>query len=126
MDQSINIPRILGLGGIFIKVADPEAYQKWWADHMGMDFSEWGSKEWPSDGQAYTVFSPFKDDTEYFSPSGANFMVNLRVNDVSAMLDRAVAGGAKRVGDILEEDYGTFGWFIDPVGIKIELWKPGA
>lgn len=124
MTISSDAPQILGLGGIFFKVDDPDAYRAWWREHMGVDWSDWGSKEWPSDGQAYSVFSPFKSDTDYFSPSKENFMVNLRVNDVSAMLDKAVAGGAKSVGEILEEDYGTFGWFIDPVGIKIELWKP--
>ena len=124
MTKKPETPQILGLGGIFFKVDDPDIYRAWWREHMGVDWSEWGSKEWANDGQAYSVFSPFKSDTDYFSPSQANFMVNLRVNDVRAMLDKAVAGGAKAVGEVLEEDYGVFGWFIDPAGIKIELWKP--
>jgi hypothetical protein len=26
----------------------------------------------------------------------------------------------------MDEDYGKFGWFIDPEGTKVELWEPKA
>lgn len=123
-----NDAKILGLGGVFFKVDDKPSYLAWWKDVMGMNVSEWGSVEFQSDGQAFTVFSPFGADTEYFAPSDSPFMINLRVNDARAMLEKAVQGGAKAVGEVDDTDYGVFAWFIDPAGIKIELWQapPGA
>ncbi len=115
--------KILGLGGIFIKCEDTKSYQNWWKAHMDVDISEWGSMEWKSDGKARTLLSTFKQDSEYFSPSKERFMINLRVDDVPAMLEKARKGGAKIIGDIVDEDYGIFGCFIDPEGIKIELWQ---
>jgi len=115
--------KILGLGGVFFKIDDIDAYRKWWKTHMGVDVKEWGSFEWSSDGAGFTMMSPFKADTDYFKPSNAGFMINLRVDDTAALIDRARAGGAEIVGDIDDTDYGVFGWFIDPAGLKIELWQ---
>jgi len=116
--------KVLGLGGIFIRCKQPKAYADWWKIHMGVNISEWGSMEWPSDGEAFTMLSSFADDTTYLAPSTERFMINLRVDDVAAMLAKAKAGGAKIVDEIERHDYGIFGWFIDPEGIKIELWQP--
>jgi len=115
--------KILGLGGGFFKCRDVDAYRTWWKTHMGLDISEWGSAEIPNDGKDYTVFGAFKGDTDYFAPSDKPFMINLRVDDVQSLLDKARAGGADIVGEIEKHEYGTFGWFVDPEGIKIELWS---
>ena len=115
--------KILGLGGVFFKCDDVEGYRQWWRDHMDVDISEWGSAEFPSDGQAYSVFGPFKADTDYFKPSDQPFMINLRTDDARAMLEKAVSGGAKAIGEVEEHEYGIFAWFLDPMGIKIELWQ---
>lgn len=37
---------------------------------------------------------------------------------------RVLGVGGTRVGDILDESYGRFGWFLDPEGNKVELWQP--
>ncbi len=115
--------KILGLGGVFFKVKDIQAYRAWWANHMGVDVKDWGSFEWPSDGHGFTMMSPFKADTDYFNPSKAEFMINLRVDNTAALIERARAGGAQIIGEIDDTDYGIFGWFIDPAGLKIELWQ---
>jgi predicted enzyme related to lactoylglutathione lyase len=115
--------KIHGLGGVFLKCQDPKAYAAWWQKWMGVDVSEWGSMEWASDGKACTLLTPFAADSDYFEPSTARIMINLRVDDVPAMLAKAKAGGAKIVGEISDEGYGVFGWFIDPEGFKIELWQ---
>ena len=118
--------RILGLGGVFFKCPDAKAWGDWWKTHMGVEIKEWGAMEWPNDGKGFTLVSPFKQDTDYFDPSSERFMINLRVDDVPAMLEKARAGGAEIVGDVTDEGYGVFGWFIDPEGIKIELWQDTA
>jgi len=115
--------KILGLGGIFFKCSDVDAYRNWWAKYMGVDVAEWGSIEWASDGKARTIFGPFKAESTYFEPSDKQYMINLRVDNVRELLKMAKKGGATLVGDVEESEYGIFGWFIDPEGIKIELWQ---
>lgn len=115
--------KILGLGGVFYKVKDPKAYLDWWRDHMGADPTDWGNFEWASDGQSRTMMSPFPADSTYLAPSTAEFMINLRVNDVASLIEKARKGGAKIIGAVENTEYGIFGWFIDPEGIKIELWQ---
>ena len=115
--------KILGLGGVFFTCNDVDGYRKWWAEHMEVDITDWGTMEWKPDGKGQTMFSPFADDSTYLAPSKERFMVNLRVDDVKGLIQKARNGGAEIVGDIDDTEYGIFGWFIDPEGIKIELWE---
>ena len=115
--------KILGLGGVFFTCKDVESYRKWWAEHMDVDVTDWGTMEWITDGKGRTMFSPFKSDSTYLEPSGERFMINLRCNDVRSLIEKARNGGAEIIGDIDDTEYGIFGWFIDPEGIKIELWQ---
>lgn len=115
--------KVLGLGGVFFKCADVEAYRAWWAQHMGVDVADWGSMEWEPDGKGRTMMSPFDAETTYLLPSAKEFMINLRVDDVSGLIEQARAGGANVLGEPEVTEYGIFGWFIDPEGIKVELWQ---
>jgi predicted enzyme related to lactoylglutathione lyase len=51
-------------------------------------------------------------------------MINLAVDDLDGALSQVVEGGAETVGGIEEQEYGRFGWFVDPEGNKVELWQP--
>lgn len=51
-------------------------------------------------------------------------MINFRVSDLRALITELREKGVTIAGDIQEEDYGRFGWIIDPEGNKIELWEP--
>ena len=51
-------------------------------------------------------------------------MINFRVIDLKALIEKLKEGGVQIVGDIQEEVYGKFGWIIDPDGNKVELWEP--
>ncbi len=53
-------------------------------------------------------------------------MFNLMVDDLDGALAQVKEGGAEIVGDVQEEEYGRFGWFLDPEGNKVELWQPPA
>lgn len=53
-------------------------------------------------------------------------MINLRVEDLDAMLEDLKAKGVELVGDPLNEAYGKFAWIMDPEENKIELWEPPA
>lgn len=119
--------RVLGLGGVFFKSADPKALADWYASHLGMTieggFAGLLRHEQLPPG-AYSVWGAFQESTDYFDPGKQSYMINLIVDDLEGALEQVVAGGATRVGDIDESEFGRFGWFIDPAGNKVELWVP--
>lgn len=121
--------KVLGLGGLFFKSADPAAMQAWYREVLGIDFHEWGGVVFlpevaASHPGAGTVFSPFKADTTYFEPSDAPFMFNLMVDDLAGMLERCAAHGVEPVKLMPGEANGEFAHIMDPEGRKIELWQP--
>ena len=115
--------RVTGLGGIFYKVADPDATKAWYKDNLGIG-GEWGAM-FPfknDDPEGFTLLSPFKADTDYFAPSDAAFMINLRVDDLDGMIAQLEAKGIGIIGR-QDEDYGRFAWILDPDHNKVELWQ---
>ena len=122
--------RVIGLGGPFIKVNDPKALAAWYEKHLGISFNgsvyavlpfvnEDGSKM-----TGYNLLSFFKTDSDYFAPSDKQVMVNFIVKDLFALLDVLKEEGITIVGEPMDEEYGKFGWILDPEGNKIELWEP--
>jgi len=73
---------------------------------------------------AGTVFAPFKQDTDYFSPSTKEFMINLAVDDLDGILANCAKHGVLPVKTFPEEANGKFAHIMDPEGNKIELWEP--
>jgi predicted enzyme related to lactoylglutathione lyase len=121
--------RVLGIGGIFLKARDPKALAKWYRDHLGVPIDTdqtYGTFTAGNGGGApeQTVWSAFPNDTTYFAPSTASFMVNYRVADVSRMIEQLKAAGATVDDKIEEFEYGRFGWAMDPEGNRFELWQP--
>jgi len=70
------------------------------------------------------VLSFFKSNSDYFNPSDKQVMLNLRVHDLFSLLDELKSKNVTIVGDPMDEEYGKFGWIMDPEGNKIELWQP--
>ena len=122
--------KITGLGGVFIKAVDPKALADWYQQHLGIDFNGNTYVDFPledKDGKTTTgsnVLSFFKEDNAYFLPSKKPAMLNLRVEGLMSLLDRLRNNGVEIVGDPMDEEYGKFGWIMDPEGNKIELWEP--
>ena len=122
--------RVTGVGGIFFKSRDPKALCAWYARHLGIDVEDWGGAvfKWATSenpaGVGTTTWSPFEQDTSYFAPSGASFMVNYRVEDLHGLLAALRAEGCQVEQSVEESEYGKFGWVIDPEGNKVELWQP--
>ncbi len=114
--------RVTGLGGVFYKAADSEATSRWYKEVLGVG-GEWGATfPFAGDPQGYTVLSPFKATTDYFAPSEAGFMINLRVDDLEGMIAQLEAKGIGILGR-QDEEYGKFAWILDCDGIKIELFQ---
>ena len=115
--------RVTGLGGIFYKVADTAATQKWYQETLGVG-GEWRAT-FPfkkDDTEGFALLSPFKAETDYFAPSDAAFMINLRVDDLDGIIADLTAKGIEILGR-QDEEYGKFAWIIDPDGVKIELFQ---
>ena len=122
------MPKVLGLGGLFFKSQDPAATNEWYASVLGIEIGPWGIIFTPEAAAAHpgaaTVFSPFKADTDYFAPSDKEFMFNLMVDDLDAMLARCAEHGVVPVKTFDPEANGKFAHIMDPEGRKIELWQP--
>ena len=122
--------KVIGIGGLFFKSADPEAVKSWYSRVLGIAFEPWGMAFTPEAAAAHpgaaTVFSPFKADTDYFEPSEKEFMFNLMVDDLDAMLSRCAEQGVLPIKTFPDEGMGRFAHIIDPEGRKIELWQPRA
>jgi hypothetical protein len=120
--------RVLGVGGLFFKSPDPTKLLAWYAKWLGLGDGkssvEFAAGTLPP--TAFTVWSPFPANTDYFKPSSRDFMFNLVVDDLDAALGQVHLGGAQVVGDVEEHEYGRFGWFVDPDGNKVELWQPAS
>lgn len=127
--MSSDKPRVHGLGGVFFKADDPQALGAWYAEHLGVDVQGWGGAVFPwrrddTGDKAYTVWSPFKADTEYFQPSDKPFMLNFRVDDLDAMLAALREAGCKVLDRHEDGEQGRFGYVVDPEGHLVELWQP--
>jgi predicted enzyme related to lactoylglutathione lyase len=114
--------RVLGIGGYFIRAADPEALGVWYRDCLGLDADANGLWD-PQPGP--TVFAAFEAETDYFGSRSQGTMINFRVRDLDAMLAQLRAAGAEVIGEPQEmEGVGRFAWVADPEGNRIELWQP--
>ena len=114
--------RVLGIGGYFLRAADPTALAAWYRDSLGLDTDEnglWQQEPGP------TVFAPFESETDYFGSRTQQTMLNFRVRDLDAMLAQLRAKGAEVADETQDMDgVGRFGWVTDPEGNRIELWQP--
>jgi predicted enzyme related to lactoylglutathione lyase len=122
-------PRVHGIGGIFFKAEDPSALTAWYAKHLDVGTEQWGGHifKWRREetgAEAYSVWSPFKASSDYFDPGNKPYMVNLRVDDLDAVLAALRDEGCR----VLDERYqatehGKFGYVLDPEGGLVELWE---
>ena len=122
--------RVTGIGGIFFKCNDTEAQKQWYKKHLGIESDPYGGKfEWRDldnpNIKCTTAWSTFKNDSKKFAPSEKQFMFNYRVENLVALIDELRKEGVQIVGEIeVYDEYGKFGWIMDPEGNKIELWEP--
>lgn len=123
--------RAIGIGGIFFKSDNPKELAAWYKKHLGINIEAWGGAvmKWPDmvkeNPGAYTVWNAFKADTDYFSPSTNEFMVNFVVANLDALLPILKTEGVELVGEPMNDaNFGKFAWIMDPEGRKVELWEP--
>src|SRR4051812_45298079 len=83
--------RVLGIGGHFMRAADPAALSAWYRDCLGLDVDEHGM--WTQEAGP-TVFAAFDSATDYFGSRDQQVMLNFRVRDLDAILAQLRAKGA--------------------------------
>jgi predicted enzyme related to lactoylglutathione lyase len=114
--------RVLGIGGYFLRAADPAALSAWYRECLGLDADEHGL--WTQQAGP-TVFAAFDSGTDYFGSRTQQTMLDFRVRDLDAMLAQLRARGADVAGEPQEmAGVGRFAWVTDPAGNRIELWQP--
>ena len=121
--------KVTGIGGIFFKCKDPNKLREWYNTHLGVNAGEYGASfEWREASDpaktGVTQWSPFNDATKYFEPSGNDFMINYRVDNLEALVEELKKEGVTIVDQIESYDYGKFIHIIDLEGNKVELWEP--
>lgn len=123
--------RVTGLGGLFYKCENKELMMNWYRLHLGIAAENWGAvfsmeemlKQHPG---TYNVWSLFNKDSTYFAPSQAKFMVNFTVENLYELLKQLKLEGVEVMEQTEDNEFGKFGWIIDPEGNKIELWEPSS
>ncbi|MFF3062196.1 VOC family protein [Streptomyces sp. NPDC057909] len=114
--------RVLGIGGYFMRAADPAGLRAWYRDCLGLDADElclWRQ------GSVPTMFATFESETDYFGSRAQQTMLNFRVRDLDAMLAQLRARGADVAEETQDmEGVGRFGWVTDPEGNRVELCQP--
>jgi len=122
--------KVTGIGGVFFKsTGDSAALAAWYHKHLGMPLEAWGGAilRWPEDraeDRGLTVWHVAQKDTQWFSPSGASFMINYRVDNLVALLAQLRASGIEALQGPESHENGKFAWILDPDGNKVELWEP--
>jgi predicted enzyme related to lactoylglutathione lyase len=114
--------RAVGIGGYFMRAADPAALGAWYRDCLGLDADANGL--WHPDAGP-TVFATFESETDYLGSRDQQTMLNFRVRDLDAMLAQLRAKNADVAEETQDmEGVGRFGWVTDPEGNRVELWQP--
>ena len=121
--------KVNGIGGIFFKCKDPQMVKEWYAKNLGLPAGAYGTTfEWRDAGDpsktGSTSWCTFPQDTKYFDPSVKPFMINYRVDNLTALVDELRKDNVAIIDEIAEYDYGKFVHVLDPEGNVIELWEP--
>lgn len=122
---------VRGIGGVFLVAQNPDGLAGWYARAFGLGF-----QYEPEERSHYVNFHLMRDpdfgrdEYEVFAirpaagpMSGPRPVLNLRIADMAAMLQRLTQRGIT-VDRTSDYDYGRFAWLTDPEGNSIELYEP--
>jgi predicted enzyme related to lactoylglutathione lyase len=123
-------PKVTGIGGIFFFSDNPKETKEWYAKNLGLDINDWGFTSFESrnlnkpDEIESIQWKPFKTGDESFSPSKKEFMINYRVRNMEALVNKLKENGVTVLDSIATYDFGKFVHIMDADGNKIQLWEP--
>jgi len=119
--------RVTGIGGVFFRADDPDALQRWYVEHLRLPEGDESGVMFQCGENAehgMTIWAPFERGSEYFGNLKQQSMINYRVDDMDALLERLRAEGVEIDPKREDHDYGRFAWIVDPEGNRVELWEP--
>ena len=121
--------RVVGVGGVMFKSADPSAVAGWYRRVLGVEMGPWGAF-FPASGPASlpgagTAYSAQPSSADTFAQGVGDFVINLLVDDLDTLLEQAARAGVQPLSRS-EAPYGRFARLCDPEGRVIELWQPVA
>lgn len=125
-----STPKVTGIGGIFFFSDSPKDIKEWYAKNLGLEANAWGAVSFESrnlhqvDEINSLQWNPFKKGDAYFAPSKKEFMINYRVQNIEALVNKLKENGVTILDDMASYDYGKFIHIMDSEGNKIELWEP--
>lgn len=121
---------VTGIGGVFFKAqTSAKTLKAWYQENLGLELEDFGAAvlNWPSDtaeDDGATHWCIAEKESEWFSPSTADFMINYRVDEMEGIIRRLNNAGTELVQGPEVHHNGIFAWVMDPDGNKIELWEP--
>lgn len=110
--------KAIGIGGVFFRAKDNKSLAQWYLTHLGIE-------EFWTQQAGFTVFSPFKESSDYFA-ADKQWMINFRVDDLDALMDQLREAGIEieTRAEWDTNETGRFARIHDPEGNPIELWEP--
>jgi len=124
--QAQEAGHITGIGGVFIKSANPKALAAWYRDVLGIKLEAWGGATLKYDAPGHPseiVWSALPAQSGYFAPSTRDVMINFAVDDLDAFVARLKAKNVP-ILKLNNDSTGRYAWIMDPDGTKIELREP--
>ena len=124
-DSNAERQKVEGIGGFFFRSENPRELAAWYERHLGIDPvpTTYEVEPWQQEAGP-TVFSPFPRATQGMAPEGKEWVINLRVRDLDAMVAQLEADGIEVEVDPETYPNGRFAGLNDPEGNPIQLWQP--
>lgn len=119
--------KILWIGGIFFTSQEPQKLKDWYRDILGVESNEFASIfEWKNQKDVVwgmTLWAPFPQGSDYFTPSEKWFMINFVVDDIASLKDTLTSKWIPLLSE-MDEPQWKFIHILDIEWNKIELWEP--
>lgn len=114
--------KIKGFGGVFWRTKDIEALKNWYEAILGISMNDWNMTMIKPDSDNETVFSFFKEESDYF-PREQSVMLNFQVENIEAWIEHFKKNEVPLLREPEKSEFGTFVWISDPDGRWIEIWE---
>src|SRR4051812_29462735 len=105
---------VTGIGGVFIRSnRDPKALAAWYQKNLGIKIESWGGtvfrwSEDPGKDKAATAWLVAERDSEMFSSTESNFVINYRVDDLDGMIANLRRSEVRILKDPYSDEQGKF------------------
>ena len=114
--------KIKGFGGVFWRTKDIEQLKNWYDVILGISMNDWNMTMIKPDPDNETVFSFFKEESDYF-PREQSVMLNFQVENIEAWFEHFKKNEVPLLREPEKSEFGTFVWISDPDGRWIEIWE---